>query len=157
MSRPLALVLAILGMGFGVVAIQAQEAAQKPKPRVFLVGIGSPPAAVQTALDDLTDFLSGKGVLVKQVDLGQKSRQDYIDYTAAQGAESLLYVTLDIGLEQFKDRMKVQCFDAQGNKLWEEESASVVSFSTTGALKKLLRGMEKKLEPHIGNKGLPKG
>jgi hypothetical protein len=133
-----------------------QPLPQQPGSKVFLVGIGSPPPAVQSVLDELTGFLSGKGVLVKQVDLGQKSRQDYIDYTAAQGAESLLYVTLDVGMEQFKDRMKLQCFDAQGKELWEEESGSVVSFSTTGAVKKLLKGMEKKLELRIGNHGLPR-
>jgi hypothetical protein len=131
--------------------------AQQPRSKVLLVGIGSPPPAVQSVLDALTDFLSEKGVPVKQIDLGQKSRQDYIDYAGAQGAESLLYVTLDVGMGQFKDRMKLQCFDAHGKELWEEESGSTVSFSTTGAVKKLLRGMEERLAPRVGNQGLPKG
>ncbi len=133
-----------------------QAVTQQLGAKVLLVGIGSPPPAVQSVLDELTDFLSGKGVPVKQVDLGQKSKQDYIDYAAAQGAESLLYVTLDVGMDQFKDRMKLQCFDAHGKELWEEESGSMVSFSTTGAVKKLLKGMEKRLAPRVGNQGLPK-
>ena len=125
-------------------------------PKVFLVGIGSQ-SGLQSVLDGLSDFLSRCGVLVTQIDLGHNGRQDYIEYAASHGAVSLLYVTLDIGLDQFRDHMELDCSNPQGQKLWEDDSYSMVSFSTSGAVKKLLKNMQKKIEPRIGNEGLPKG
>ncbi len=131
---------------------QSQEPVRKVPTRVLIAGSGSP-SYVQTVLDDLTDFLTSKGVSIRQADAQSKSRDSYIDQLTALGAESLLYVSVDIGVGQPSDHIKVDCFDREGKKLWHED----VGMFFRGTPKKLAKAMSKKLEAHLGKDGLPVG
>ena len=84
------------------------------------------------------------------MDITSQYRAILVDKMPTIGATSLLYVTLDIGMGQLKDRMVVECFNSNGKKLWTEEASSVMSWSATGAINSLVSSMKKKIQAHIG-------
>jgi hypothetical protein len=127
------------------------------QPNVHTVAIGGTGTApyLQTALDDLMDFLASNGVSVKQINGQPKSRTSSLEDMRALGADSLIYITVELVMGT-RAKLTIQCFDTQGKPLWEE-NAGAGGFSLGGALKSLLKSGKKKIEPHIGGAGLPKG
>lgn len=120
-----------------------------PAGLTLIAGTGTA-TEIQTAIDQLTDFLKEKGVNIKPTESMSQSRTILVDKMPALGATSLLYVTLDIGMGQLKDRMIVECFSSSGKKLWSEESGSVMAWSATGAVNSMVSSMKKKIQAHIG-------
>jgi hypothetical protein len=144
-------ILALL-LAWPLVPSSAQEPAPQ-KVKVALSGTGTADY-LQTALDDLTDFLSVKGVKVKQLEGQPRSRTSSLEELRRAGGDSLVYITVELVMGT-RARLKVQCFDVEGKQLWEENSGAG-GFSLGGALKKLLKTAKQKMEPHIGQPGLPK-
>ncbi len=133
-----------------------QPSEDKPKARVLMGGSGTEPQ-IQTAIDELADFLKSEGVAV-QVEAVGKPRSILTQQLKESGGESLLYILVNIVRGQ-RDKLTVQCFDMEGKKLWEEESAQRNGpFAIGGQTKisKLLEGVMKKIKPRIGQPGLPK-
>jgi hypothetical protein len=134
----------------------AREGAQERATKVIMAGAGNP-VHVQTFMDELATYLNGAGVPVRQVDSGGQSRPGVVEKMGSLGAESLLWATVDIAVGQLKDKATLQCLDAQGKLLWEEEvSGGMFNASASGALKNMVKNMKKKLEKRIGGPGLPK-
>lgn len=123
---------------------------QEKPTQVLIVGGGSPQYA-QDVINNLTDFLREKGVAIKQAESLAQSRDAYLSQLKAMGGESLIYVSVDIGWGQARDKIVAQCFNAEGKQLWKEESSSIM-LGTPG---RLTKGMSKKLEKHLGQAGLP--
>jgi len=134
--------------------IQSPQQVITSKNTVAIAGVGTEPY-FQTALDELTDFLSINGIIIKQMDSSSKSRTVLIEKLAILGAKNLIYLTVDIGIGQVKDRLRVEYFDNQGKKLWQEETGSVIGFSGGGVIKKMINSMKKELKTHIDNNVSP--
>jgi len=126
-----------------------EQAIAIPAGLTLIAGTGTEPE-IQTAIDQLTDFLKEKGVNIKPLETKSQSRAILVEKMPTLGATSLLYVTLDIGMGQMKDRMIVECFSSNGKKLWAEESGSVMAWSATGAVNSMIASMKKKIQAHIG-------
>jgi hypothetical protein len=123
--------------------------------KVYIAGVGTTPY-IQTVLDDVTDFLAGKKVHAKQLATSGNSTRNQLAAQAKElGGQSLLYLTLD--LERGASyTLTVQCVNADGERLWNEETPGpMVATSTAGAVKSMIKKIEKKLEGRIGGKGLP--
>lgn len=123
--------------------------AQDKPVRVLIGGSGSP-QHTQDVLNNLTDFLREKGVAIKQMPSLSQSRDAMLTELANIGGESLIYVSVDIGIGQPRDKIVAQCFSRDGKKLWEEQSSSIL-LGTPG---RLANGMKKNLEKHLGKVGL---
>ncbi len=123
--------------------------------RIVLIGGSAATADVQQLVDLLTDFLKSKQVAVKQVDAG--SRGGLADKAVQAGAANALYVSMDVGMGQIRDRASVQCVDRDGKTLWEEKAGSTLSFTRTGAAKRLAKSLTKDLERRLGTECLPAG
>src|SRR2546428_8319048 len=132
-----------------VVAATALRAQDKPV-RVLIGGPGSPQYS-QDVINQLTDFLREKGVAIKHVENLQQSRDATLTQLRSLGGASLLYINVDIGVGQPRDKIVAQCFTSDGKRLWQEQSASVF-IGTPG---RLTNGMKKNLEKHLGKPGLP--
>jgi hypothetical protein len=133
-----------------------QPSGDKSKARVVMGGSGTEPQ-VQTAMDELADFLKSEGVTV-QVEAVGKPRSVLTQQLKEMGGDSVLYILVNIVRGQ-RDKLTVQCFDAEGKKLWEEESAQHNGPFAVGGQTKistLLEGILKKIKPRIGQPGLPK-
>ncbi len=130
----------------------AVAAAQSPeKTGVVLLGANGPAPYTQALLDDMTDYLSGQQVKVKQADDSGKSRVQLTEVAKSTGAKSLIYFTVSgLGMHEFP-KMTAQCFDPDGALLWKEDAGTGASltFSPAGAAKKLDQNMRKKLAAHV--------
>jgi hypothetical protein len=152
------LVFTTLTLGFLLAVWPAQGGQQpsgdKPKAKVVMGGSGTEPQ-VQTAIDELADFLKSEGVAV-QVEAVGKPRSVLTQQLKEMAGDSVLYISISIVQELGKkDALTAQCFDAEGKKLWEEKSTSGGMFSL-GKISKLLEEMKKKIKPRIGQPGLPR-
>jgi hypothetical protein len=123
--------------------------------KVYIAGVGTTPY-IQTVLDDVTDFLAAKKVHAKQLATSGNSTRNQLAAQAKElGGQSLLYLTLD--LERGASyTLTVQCVNADGERLWNEEAPGpMIATSTASAVKSMIKKIEKKLEDRIGGKGLP--
>ncbi len=90
-----------------------------------------------------------------------KNRTAALEKMSSTGAESLIYITLDLmakGQLIHKPKLIVQCFDSQGKILWAEEGGIGTGFggSEAGQIKRMLKSIQPKLARRIGQPGLPK-
>jgi len=115
----------VTGLGVFAAPLVAQQGGTTA-PKVILAGSGTEPH-IQTLMDDTVDFLKSSGVRVKMAEDTSKPRTFQVEHLAGSGAESLLYLTLDVAMGQAKDRFSVQCFDKDGKQLWKEEVGGGVS------------------------------
>ncbi|MDR3741248.1 MAG: hypothetical protein P4L40_19690 [Terracidiphilus sp.] len=146
--------LKIVGIGLCAVTLMAQEA---PKHRVLVSGTSQNQTQIQNLLDGIQKHLSDVGVNAKVMDAGSKGRSEMLDQIGPSGAESMIWITLDIAPGQ-RDSAKVQCFDSKGTKLWEEQwTAGLFSITAAGEIKSIIKDMSVKLDKRIGTPGLPKG
>jgi len=143
-------------------SLSIQGVAQNTAPAtVLLAGAGAEPH-INSLLDGLSDQLKAAGVNVKLLQIEGKSRTAAVEYLKTSGAQSLLYATADInvgprvGMGQ-QDKLTLQCFDKNGTQLWEEKvSGGMMAGSADKSVKNMLKNIQKKLEPRIGQAGLPK-
>jgi hypothetical protein len=114
---------------------------------------------------ELLDFLSTNGVDISNNGMqrfkdptltGFVPLSTLIDALPKTGADSLLYVKVEQGAIMLGGYVRAtvyfQCFDAAGQRLWNEE---VISGAVNGANTRFgSHGWKSKLTPHIGKPGL---
>jgi trypsin-like peptidase len=124
-----------------------------------LGGPGTPQGSFEFFFVRFLDFLSSKGVDVMNETATFKhsdtlaSLNYYLERLPGTGASGLVYMIVERPYN-YKYTIRLQCFDAKGKLLWEEKE-SKSGFSETGATNGVLNAIEKKLQPHIGQPGLP--
>src|SRR5665213_3180024 len=124
--------LTMAAMSLLAVSLLAQEA---PKPKVLVSGTSQNQTQIQNLLDGIQKHLVDVGISAKVVDAGSKGRSEMVDQIGPSGAESLIWITLDIAPGQ-RDSAKFQCFDSKGTKLWEEQwTAGLFSVTAAGEIK----------------------
>lgn len=130
--------------------VQAQQA-----PSVLVCGTGVSPH-YETIVDGLMDFLAESKVAAKLSDGNGSARSSCVGKAKEAGAESLLYVTTNVSSTSARGTTySVQCFDAEGKKLWEEEvRGPLISSSVNSTLKKVIHNMNKRLKVRLGKPGL---
>lgn len=141
----------------------SQKGATDPPPATTMIYVGGSGAApyMGSVLDDITDYLGEKHVAAKQFpDADGQTRNQLVARLKESGGVGLLYFTLDSGQGQedlaFKGiKLRVQCVNVDGQRLWEEGAEQAVWGTMDTAVKSLTKKMRKKLDPHIGKDGLP--
>lgn len=122
--------------------------------KVVIAGAGSEPY-VNTILDGIADQLKAAGVPVKPFVGDAKSRSAAMESLKSSPGDSLLYVTVEVQ-EGIPVKAGAQCFDRDGNKLWEESGSGGLSFGHSMGVRNALKKLSKNIEKHIGQPGLPK-
>src|SRR5437016_5065542 len=108
--------LTVIGITIAVALIvSASGSSQNAPARVLLGGSGTEPH-INTALDGIVDQLSSAHIGVKPAEGENKSRTAALERLKTSDADSLVYVTVELGKGGIGDRSKmtVQCFDKQG-------------------------------------------
>lgn len=139
-------------------ALSASVSGQNTSVKVLIAGSGAEPH-INTVLDGIVDQLSAAHFDVKPAAGENKSRTAALERLKTSDADSLVFVTVELGKGGIGDRSKitVQCFDKQGSQLWSEEVMSgMMSMGTGGTINSMLKNMKKKIEVHIGQPGLSK-
>jgi hypothetical protein len=112
---------------------------------------------------DLENALTAYGVQVankpsvmRQVNGDLFSIQNLLSVAQKQGADSLLYLTVEHGSIGTSHRGRLQCFNIAGKLLWEENASSIGHWAATeqAASKAVAEQLKKKLKAHIGTPGL---
>ena len=69
------------------------------------------------------------------------------------GATYLLYVRIDRPVTKWL-KISLQCYDMEGQMLWQEEAAHGGGWNSSESLKKITAELDKRLEPKLGGPGL---
>lgn len=119
---------------------------------------GSAPEAPEYADQAVLEFmnvLSSKGVRAKNAFPGRTvdaTLPNLLELANQSGAEAVLYVFIHFrGMEN----MRVECYSADGKKMWEEKVAASLGLSPAGMTEGFVRRMKKKLESHVGGPCFP--
>jgi tetratricopeptide (TPR) repeat protein len=129
----------------------AEEGSDRVSPGTILVA-GSAPEAPEYADQAVLEFmnvLASKGVRAKNAFSGRTADAtlpSLVELANRSGA-SVLYVFIHFrGMEN----MRVECYSADGKKMWEEKVAASLGLSPAGMTEGFIRRMKKKLESHVG-------
>lgn len=125
---------------------------------LYVTGYGRTEYLQQVYLD-LTQALIADGVSVvehRNVQTGAELNTvaGIIESARSAGADGVLYFSLSIAFGGI-DRLKVQCFDAEGNPLWQEETTSMWQSSSQGAVNAVTKRMREKLKARIQKNQVP--
>ena len=133
----------------------------KEMPRVSpgtVLVAGSAPEAPEYADQAVLEFmnvLASKGVRAKNAFPGRTvdaSLPNLLELANQSGAAAVLYVFIHFrGMEN----MRVECYSADGKKMWEEKVAASLGLSPAGMTEGFVRRMKKKLESHVGGACFP--
>jgi tetratricopeptide (TPR) repeat protein len=125
---------------------------ERVPPGTVLVA-GSAPEAPEYADQAVLEFmnvLASKGVRAKNAFPGRTvdaSLPNLLERANQSGAAAVLYVFIHFrGMEN----MRVECYSADGKKMWEEKVAGSLGISPAGMTEGFVRRMRKKLESHVG-------
>src|SRR5438093_6533331 len=153
------LLMGLIVLAACVVAVSPVTAQQTEKTsgaKILLAGTGTQPHT-QNVMDGLTEYFASVGIPVRQVSMDGKSRTDIIDKMPEMGAESFLLLSVHLQAGSLGDKGVLQCWNAQGKKLWEEEGGvGRFTLSAGSAEKNIVKNLQKKLEKRTGGPGLPK-
>jgi hypothetical protein len=83
------------------------------------------------------------------------SLESLLSLTKSAGATSLLYLTVDRPAVSWL-KLTLQCYDLSGKLLWEEHATASGGLSGKNAPSKTVENLKKKLQPRIGQPGLPR-
>ena len=83
------------------------------------------------------------------------SLESLLSLTKNAGATSLLYLTVDRPAVSWL-KLTLQCYDLSGKLLWEEHASASGGLSGKSAPSKTVENLKKKLQPRIGQPGLPR-
>ena len=101
------------------------------------------------------NFLTSKGVRAQNAFPGRTvdaTLPNLLDLAKQSGAAAVLYVFIHFhGMEN----MRVECYSADGKKMWDEKVAASLGLSPAGMTESFVRRMKKKLEGHIGGPCFP--
>ena len=135
---------------------QQPETTPQPSAKLFLAASG-PADQLPAVLDGFTDYLAAKNVRTKQLGAEPKSRGVALDELTQKGGAYLLFLTFDFAPNRnLHATLTIQCFDATGKKLWEEETkGGMFMVNQSSYIKGMIKNGCKKLDAHVGNEGLP--
>lgn len=107
----------------------------------------------------LTGVLASEGVRVVEIDEVRRdtpvrSIGGLLEDAKAAEAEGLLFFDLSTGWGQ-TDRLRLQCFDAAGTLLWEDETTSKWQMSVESAVNAVTNRMRDKLRSRIKQRAVP--
>jgi tetratricopeptide (TPR) repeat protein len=130
---------------------------EQVSPGTVLVA-GSAPEAPEYADQAVLEFmnvLTSKGVRAKNAFPGRTvdaTLPNLLELANRSGASAVLYVFIHFrGMEN----MRVECYSADGKKMWEEKVAASLGLSPAGMTEGFVRRMKKKLESHVGGPCFP--
>lgn len=121
----------------------------------------SSPEVFHRAVDEVVAWLESSGVclvedpvrpMIRTAD--ELSVASLLNITRDAGAKYFLYVTVDRPVAQWL-RLTVQAYDSAGQLLWQEEAGEGGGLSGKKAIPKTLEKLKKKLQPRLGQPGLP--
>jgi tetratricopeptide (TPR) repeat protein len=132
---------------------------------VVLVAGSAPeaPEFVDQAVLEFMNLLASKGVKAQDAFTGRLaapgmsrveafSLPNLLSHARKVGAASVLYVFIHFhGMEN----MRVECYAADGRKLWSEKVAASLGLSPSGMTAGFIRRMSPKIAAHVGKEGLP--
>jgi hypothetical protein len=125
---------------------------ERVAPGTVLVA-GSAPEAPEYADQAVLEFmnvLAAKGVRAKNAFPGRTvdaTLPNLLELADQSGANAVLYVFIHFrGMEN----MRVECYSADGKKMWKEKVAGSLGLSPAGMTEGFVRRMKKKLESHVG-------
>jgi len=130
--------------------------AKEPPPAVLICGTGISPH-YENIVNELLDSLKEQAVSAKIGEGHDLSRSTSVEKAKEVGAGSVLYVSVYVNERlAYETRMSVQCINADGTKLWEEDQKGpLMSGSVSSTVNKITEKMKKKLKAHVGKPGLP--
>jgi hypothetical protein len=132
---------------------------ERVAPGTVLVTGSAPeaPEYADQAVLELMNVLASKGVRAKNAFPGRTvdaSLPNLLELANQSGAAAVLYVFIHFrGMEN----MRVECYSADGKKMWEEKVAGSLGLSPAGMTEGFVRRMKKKLESHVGGPCFPVG
>jgi hypothetical protein len=155
MQKKLSVVSVFLATVFVAVPLgAAQETGKEAK--VLLAGTGTQPHT-QNVMDGLTEYFESVGIFVRQVSMEGKSRTEIVEKMPEMGVGGLLLLSVHIEAGSLGDKGVLQCWNAQGKKVWEEEGGvGRFTMSASTAQKNIVNNLKKKLEKRPGDPCLPK-
>lgn len=131
---------------------------------VIIAGVAPEhPEYADQAVLEFMNFLGAKGVKVTNLFPGRLSDAtqgrvahvtlpNILEHARIVGAHSALYVYIHFkGMEN----MRVECYSADGKKLWQEKVAASFGVSPSGMTESFVRRMKGKLAKHVGSACLP--
>ncbi len=131
--------------------------AEKTMPERFPPGTvlvaGSAPEAPEYADQAVLEFmnvLTSKGVRAKNAFPGRTADAtlpNILEVAHQSGAAAVLYVFIHF---QGMENMRVECYSADGKKMWEEKVVASLGLSPAGMTEGFVRRMKKKLASHVG-------
>lgn len=137
--------------------LAGKVAPERFPPGTVLVA-GSAPEAPEYADQSVLEFmnvLSSKGVRAQNAFPGRTmdaTLPNLLELASQSGATAVLYVFIHFrGMEN----MRVECYSADGKKMWEEKVAGSLGLSPAGMTEGFVRRMKKKLESHVGGPCFP--
>ncbi len=147
-----------------------QGVASPPAEGVYLFAYRTPahvsrsePAVFNQVADDLVEFLRSSNVTIVADPLRGMIRTDdafslesILNLAHDAGASHMLYLTVDRPAASWV-KVTVECYEVSGKLVWQEKADDKGSWSGKAGLKKTLERIRKKLEPHVGQPGLPTG
>jgi hypothetical protein len=121
----------------------------------------SKPEVFHSVVDDVFGYLTTKNVATA-VDTfgGRRYSEDEMPLATVRkiardsGADSLLYLVVDRPAMKWI-RITAQCYDSEGKLLWSEEAASAGGITGKHGLRVTLDRLHQRLDPHLGQEGLP--
>lgn len=134
-----------------------EVALERDLPGTVLVAGSAPesPEYADQAVLEFMNFLTSKGVRAKSAFAGRSmdaTLPNLLERAGRSGAASVLYVFIHFhGMEN----MRVECYSADGKRLWDEKVAASLGLSPAGMTESFIRRMKKKLEEHIGGPCFP--
>ena len=134
-----------------------KDIAEKVLPGTVLVAGSAPEASeyADQAVLEFMNFLTSKGVRAQNAFPGRTvdaTLPNLLDLAKQSGAAAVLYVFIHFhGMEN----MRVECYSADGKKMWDEKVAASLGLSPAGMTESFVRRMKKKLEGHIGGPCFP--
>jgi tetratricopeptide (TPR) repeat protein len=134
-----------------------EGAPERELPGTVLVAGSAPesPEYADQAVLEFMNFLTSKEVRAKSAFSGRSmdaTLPNLLERAGRSGAASVLYVFIHFhGMEN----MRVECYSADGKRLWEEKVSASLGLSPAGMTESFVRRMKKKLEPHIGGACFP--
>jgi len=152
----------------GPYAVARAAPAVEKRPGVLIAGYGSA-ESFQPVFLELENSLASSGVLIaNRPSVSQRvvgdavSIQNLLSVVQRQGSDSLLYVTVEHSWSNVRPvrpslhHVRIQCFDAKGNSLWEEDASSATTPATSAqsVARSLVEQLGKKLRPRVGKPGL---
>jgi hypothetical protein len=125
---------------------------ERALPGTVLVAGSAPeaPEYADQAVLEFMNFLTSKGVRAKNAFPGRTvdaNLPNLLELAKQSGAAAVLYVFIHFhGMEN----MRVECYSADGKKMWDEKVAASLGLSPAGMTESFVRRMKKKLEGHVG-------